>query len=437
MYLLALLLAMLFVVPAFVFAGGGQESEEEVAADEPVELVVWTATAPNPFTDAMDVRFRELYPNIEIATVLREGDPGNEYFSAVARGDAPDVLLVSITKYDQYQKAGILQNVSDLGLPADISNLDAAFVDSLRRDGDLYGIPNRSFPMLFGYNRALFAEAGLDGPPANWDQFIEYARRLNDPANGVSGYGMLSGQWTDWWFQYYVWQAGGDLTLQNPDDTITLTFDDPAVTAAAQLYQQLVRENLIQSDITAPFPQMVSLFAAGRVAMMPLASDWVNWVIGEGMSQDDLGLALFPAGPSGSRQAAISGDVWIINPTIPDERKQAALDYISWMVSREYQQAFFSDMAARDALNPEPMVRTDLSLSDIGDIPEAYAEVLSASLIANRAGEFYGKGEFAGYVDAAVQQVIANPDADAAEIFRRAQEQAISEGAVEAFNNNL
>lgn len=428
-----LMVLAISLLPIGAFAKG----ETEVKPAGPVDVVVWTANAANPFNDSMDSRFKELYPNVNMVSVLKEGDPGNEYFAAVAKGNAPDVLLISITKYDQYQNAGILQNISEMGESDDIANLDKSFVESLRRDGDLYGIPNRSFPMLFGYNKRLLAEAGYNGAPRNWDEMLEYARTLTRKDQGVAGYGMLSGQWTEWWFQYYVWQAGGDLTAKNGDDTITLTFDDPAVIKAAKLYQTLVKEELIQSDVTVPFPQMVSLFAAGKVAMMPFASDWVNWALGEGMPKEDLGLALFPAGPGGSQEAAISGDVWIINPTISEEKKKAALDYISWMISKEFKTAFYTDMASRDALNPEPMVRTDLKLSDLGDIPEEYASVLSASLVANRAGEFYGKGDFGSYVDSAVQQIISQPDADPAVIFKAAQEQAIAEGAVDSFNSNF
>ena len=43
----------------------------------------------------------------------------------------------------------------------------------------------------------------------------------------------LLAEWTEWFFQYYVWQAGGDLTKENEDGTAELTFTDPAVIEAA------------------------------------------------------------------------------------------------------------------------------------------------------------------------------------------------------------
>ena len=90
-------------------------------------------------------------------------------------------------------------------------------------------------------------------------------------------------------------------------------------------------------------------------------------------------------------------------------------------------------MSSSGAMNPEPMVRTDLSLDEFG-LPEEYSAVLAEALVTNRPEEFYGKGDFATYVDYAVQQIIADPDMDPADAFAEAQELAISDGAVDTFN---
>jgi multiple sugar transport system substrate-binding protein len=408
-------------------------TEAPTATQEPVELVLWAAEPANEFGNFWGDKFEEKYPYIKITTNVMGGDPGNEYFAGVARGDAPDLVAVSLAKFDTYVNAGIVQNITELGEWDDLANFDKGFLDSLRRDGKLYGVPNRSFPMVFGYNKALFAKAGIDTPPTTWEEVLKDAALITKKDEDISGYCMLSKEWTEWWFQYYVWQAGGDLTVKSPDGTIELTFTDPAVITAAKFYQTLLKDKLVQSDRSLDFGSLVSRFAAGKCGMMPFAVDWVNWAVGEGIKREDIGLAIFPAGPSGNRSAAISGSVWIINPAISDSKKAAAMEYIKFYTSHDYMAAFFGEMAGSGAMNPEPMVRTDLSLKDFG-LPEEYAAVLAEALVTNRPEEFYGKGDFGKYVDYAIQQIIQDPTMDPAKAFADAQALAISDGAVEKFN---
>mgnify|MGYP000252519044 FL=1 len=45
------------------------------------------------------------------------------------------------------------------------------------RDGQIYGIPSTVSPMLFGYNKALFEEAGLTEPPKTWEEALDMAKK--------------------------------------------------------------------------------------------------------------------------------------------------------------------------------------------------------------------------------------------------------------------
>ncbi len=60
------------------------------------------------------------------------------------------------------------------------------------KDGKVYGVPNQVAPMLFGYNKALFEEAGIKEPPKTWDEAVEVAKKINDPDNQVAGYATLA-----------------------------------------------------------------------------------------------------------------------------------------------------------------------------------------------------------------------------------------------------
>ena len=82
--------------------------------------------------------------------------------------------------------------------------------------------------------------------------------------NGQNGY-----------FQYYVWQAGGDLTKENEDGTAeAYLYRSGSGFEAAKYYQQLKSEGVLQSDMTLKFGDLTADFAMGKIGMMPFASDW-------------------------------------------------------------------------------------------------------------------------------------------------------------------
>ena len=306
------------------------------------------------------------------------------------------------------------------------------YVDMFTLDGNVYGVPYTVAPMLFGYNKALFEEAGIEKLPETWDEALEAAKKINDPDNQIAGYATLAAEWTEWFFQYYVWQAGGDLTKENEDGTAELTFTDPAVMEAAKYYQQLRKDDVLQSDLTLKFTDLVTNFGLGKIGMMPFAADWVKDAVSQGMDPDDLGLMLPPAGPSGERTTAIAGTTYVINAKADQAKKDAAWEYIAHKAGAEYQKAYYENLATKGAPNPMIIPRDDMTITDFYEFPEEYSDVLEQAKTIGRL-EFYGKADFGTYVDRAVQKILVDPNADPEKEFADAQKQCEDE-VLESFN---
>ncbi|MDQ6422985.1 extracellular solute-binding protein [Paenibacillus sp. LHD-117] len=420
---------------------GGQESSTPSAntgdkkeQPEPVTLTIWvTSREQDDFGAQMEKEFLDSHPHITLNKVVKEGDPGNEFYQAVAAGNAPDFVSVSFTMMDKYMKAGILEPLNNYVDNWDEwSNFNKTYVDMFTVDGKVMGVPNGVSPMLFGYNKALFEKAGITELPKTWDEALEVAKKINDPSSQVSGYSTLAAEWTEWFFQYYVWQAGGDLTKQNADGTAEMTFTDPAVIKAAEFYKQLRADKVLQSDLTLKFDNLIEKFAQGKIGMMPFAGDWVSWAISLGMKPEDIGLMLPPAGPSGKTATAIGGSTFVINAKTTQEKKDAAWEYIKYQISKDYMTKNFQNIASKGAGNPVVMVRDDLNINDFFDFPEEYAEVLKSVTDVGRL-EFYGKADFGVYVDRAVQKLLTDPNADPTKEFEAAQKLAASE-VLDSFN---
>jgi len=441
--LLAAMLCVAMAATSLVGCGGSGDSgkdtdtaksSEKGSDEEKVELTIWeTSRNKDDWYTSMEKKFLEEHPNITLNKVVKEGDPGNEFYQAVASGTAPDLVNCSFTMMDSYITSGILEPLNQYTDECDEwGNFTKEYVDMFTKDGKVYGVPNQVAPMLFGYNKALFEEAGIKEPPKTWDEAVEVAKKINDPDNQVAGYATLAAEWTEWFFQYYVWQAGGDLTKENEDGTAELTFTDPAVIKAAEYYQKLKSEGVLQSDLTLKFSDLVTNFGLGKIGMMPFAGDWVSEAITKGIDPDDIGLCLPPAGPSGKQTTAIGGDCWVINAKADQAKKDAAWEYIKYYTGKDYRASYYENLATKGAPNPVIIPRDDMSITDFYEFPEEYKEVLESAKSVGRL-EFYGKADFGSYVDRAVQKILTDSNADPETEFAEAQKLCEKE-ALEKFN---
>lgn len=441
--LLAAMLCVAMAATSLVGCGGSGDSgkdtdtaksSEKGSDEEKVELTIWeTSRNKDDWYTSMEKKFLEEHPNITLNKVVKEGDPGNEFYQAVASGTAPDLVNCSFTMMDSYITSGILEPLNQYTDEWDEwGNFTKEYVDMFTKDGKVYGVPNQVAPMLFGYNKALFEEAGIKEPPKTWDEAVEVAKKINDPDNQVAGYATLAAEWTEWFFQYYVWQAGGDLTKENEDGTAELTFTDPAVIKAAEYYQKLKSEGVLQSDLTLKFSDLVTNFGLGKIGMMPFAGDWVSEAITKGIDPDDIGLCLPPAGPSGKQTTAIGGDCWVINAKADQAKKDAAWEYIKYYTGKDYRASYYENLATKGAPNPVIIPRDDMSITDFYEFPEEYKEVLESAKSVGRL-EFYGKADFGSYVDCAVQKILTDSNADPETEFAEAQKLCEKE-ALEKFN---
>ena len=59
-------------------------------------------------------------------------------------------------------------------------------------DGATYGIPLNAYALGLAYNKDLLAAAGIDAPPATWEELIEDAVALTDAEAGRAGFAFIN-----------------------------------------------------------------------------------------------------------------------------------------------------------------------------------------------------------------------------------------------------
>jgi multiple sugar transport system substrate-binding protein len=135
-------------------------------------------------------------------------------------------------------------------------------------NGEFYGVPWRVDIRPMIYRTDFLAEAGIDAPPANWEEIVEQGLALTqrDDSGNVTRWGFSPGNNNPaQTLLPYYWQAGGTMMS---DDGKTATIDNDAMRTALKFLQDLVQVHKITSpEIFEKSADPLTDFTSGMVAI--------------------------------------------------------------------------------------------------------------------------------------------------------------------------
>ncbi len=281
-------------------ACGGGSSTGGGSNDSPKELTYWASNQ----AAGIEIDKKVLQPELDKfeqqtgikvkLEVVPWSDLLNRILTATTSGQGPDVLNIGNTWSASLQATGAL-------LPWDEENFDRIggrdrFVDSALgstgADGqDPAAVPLYSMAYALYYNRQMFSDAGIDAPPATWDELIAAAKKLSE--DGTWGLGMEGSNPAENIHHAFVFakQHGADFFTADGKADFT---NDGAVAAVKQ-YVDLMAKDKVIAPGNAEYAQnqSVSDFAKGRTAMLLWQSATAN-LKSQGMGEDDYGIAPVP-----------------------------------------------------------------------------------------------------------------------------------------------
>jgi multiple sugar transport system substrate-binding protein len=140
-------------------------------------------------------------------------------------------------------------------------------------DGLLYGVPSLSDTTPLTYRKDWFAEAGLSGPPATWDDFLAVAQKLTRDTDGDGNpdryaYAFAAipegGQLTDYWMKF-VYANGADLL----DVNYNPAFNNQKGVEATRFMAELLHKYKVVPPgvLTYGIPQAFDAYKKGVTAM--------------------------------------------------------------------------------------------------------------------------------------------------------------------------
>jgi multiple sugar transport system substrate-binding protein len=323
------------------------------AQDDVTVVQLWTRTTSLfPAIDAFNAEMEAEGQDLRIEyTFVENADFPTKFTTALAAGEAPDVVSIDLVLVPYYNSIGAFMDLTDKYEALEYKDtLNPAMLNLGTADGHVYALPFGADVSALIYNRALFETAGLDpdAPPTTWAELRADAEALT--TGDVYGYGFSGGSPGGLMFTMmpYAWANGGQWL--NEDGT-TAELDDPKTVEAVQFFVDMINDGLVPpGTATYSYDDFQNGFKQEKIAMMTTG----NFVVSDlttNFPEIDFGVALIPGQDGESFSAFAGGDLI----AIPNGAKhlEEAWKVIEFMLSDAIQVEVF-------AKNGQIPVRSDL-----------------------------------------------------------------------------
>jgi len=278
-----------------------EQTVEVQVPSERTKVIFWHIFGDGPSRDAFD----QLVSEFNLTNQFYIVEPVYAEFwtyeqkllADIAAGTPPDVVMTDMTRAGQRAEANQVIPLDEY-INADKFDL-TVFWEYGQKDvvykGQTWGIPYGPDTRVLYYNKAHFAEAGLDPntPPTTWDELWDYAHKL-DVGEGadITRVG-FNPWWGNVWALPFIYTTGVELV--DPEGP-QFFFEDPKVLEAAQWYKQWVdyygKENL---DLFASGfgTGAQDAFMSGQTSMMIQTQGYIDNLLTYAPDLD-WGIALIP-----------------------------------------------------------------------------------------------------------------------------------------------
>ena len=165
----------------FATAGAGLALAGRKAHAADVTLAIWTGYPELvPVYKAVSEEYAKTNPGVKftiLSTTLREHE--QKLSTAMPTGTGPDIFDVGTNISVNFAGAGLIApNPPDIDAFLKSGAYRPELVKVFTFGGKTYGLPFLfSTPAMF-WNRAMFKEAGLEGPPKTYVELMDAARKL-------------------------------------------------------------------------------------------------------------------------------------------------------------------------------------------------------------------------------------------------------------------
>ena len=290
-------------------------------------MVDWSDPVQTAFEETIVPRFMEENPGSSVTINWTNwGRYNEEMTTAFASGVTPDVFQGGAVWAPQMARrnwAVALNDFINADEEWDWADFPAGLQEDVTIRGNIVAVPYRQDLRTLWYNKELLADAGFDGPPTTWDEFLAVAQATtvrDGNVYSVEGYHYsdASGNWQKDWQPFLMWLHMADGKFLS-DDLTSCALDSEEALAALEWLVALVHEHQVTS-YPGLEPQGDLNVLAGRDAAMQLSSADMERVVN--LYAPDEQETIYPALPlTGAVQATHS---WVNKFFISSQTPDAA-----------------------------------------------------------------------------------------------------------------
>ena len=250
-----------------------------------------------------------------------------------------------------------------------------------------WALPTSNLVKALLYRKDLFAAAGLDPerPPENWDELLDYARRLTVPERRQYGMG-LSGQLAFSTYSFLV-SNGGRVVEQLPDGEWRAVWASEEAAEAYAFIWELVRGRFERDGQTLTG---TTLFAGSE-----LAQKWTRGEIGMQLAYLDeqmladinpqlVGIAPVPVGPHGTRGSEVNARMFGVFAQATPQQQLAAMRYV-WFRTGPVAERLTTDILVENGYGPfvnPTLLKTYGYDQVLRQVPKGWQEAFETSMAA-------------------------------------------------------
>jgi len=252
---------------ALGLAGCGSDSDSgDSGENTSLELLVPVyGDKTKPYWEQLVKDFETKNSNIDVKLETQSWDDIYTVLDTkIQNNKAPDILELDAAG-PAYASDDLLYKAEEIVSPETYKDIEPAFIDSAKIDGQAYGLPSVASTRALFYNKTLFTQAGITAPPKTWDELLAAAQKLAALGNGIMGYGMPLGS-EEAQAETSIWAYGADASWEKDGK---MTIDTPQATEALTFMKKM-----IDAKVTQPNPgatdrtPLLDVFIQGKIGMI-------------------------------------------------------------------------------------------------------------------------------------------------------------------------
>jgi multiple sugar transport system substrate-binding protein len=258
-----------------VGCGGSTGSGSSTASTStgPVTITFWDTNAGpdrTPVWQELIRRFEAANPTITVQYVgIPIAQQLQKLQTAILAGSPPDVSNPQVSQLaGMVAQNGLIPLDSQFNSWSEKGDIPASVIQSIKNlvpDKKLYAIPISGNLTTLYYRKDWIAQHNLK-PPTTWSDFYTDVAALNDPAQGVYGFGLRGGTGSVAQLESWVYSEAG-LTSYF-DSRGNSTFDSSQAVSVIQKAVAFYGKDTPKDDINHGYQEMAAEFDSGHVAMI-------------------------------------------------------------------------------------------------------------------------------------------------------------------------